>query len=267
MKRSIQDTRIVFVGSGNLATNLAKAFYHQGFRILQIYSRTIDHARLLAEKVEAEYTDSLDELTTDGEIYFVSLTDSAFVNLVPQIVKGREGKLFVHTAGSVPLDIWKDHTDRYGVLYPMQTFSKQVEVNFSSIPIFVEANSLEDFELLEAIAKTLSTKVYAATSKQRKILHLAAVFTCNFSNHMYALAADLLARNDLPFDVMLPLIDETARKVHELPPSLTQTGPAVRNDENVMNAHLEMLDDEPEMKELYEKISHSITNSQNEKKE
>lgn len=265
MKRSIQDTRIVFVGSGNLATNLAKALYRQGFRVLQVYSRTIEHARQLAEKVEAEYTDSLDELTSDGEIYFVSLTDAALVGMVSQIAKGREDKFFVHTAGSISLDIWNGCTDKYGVLYPMQTFSKQVEVDFTSIPVFLEANNQSNYELLEAIAKTLSDKVYSATSKQRKILHLAAVFTCNFSNHMYALAADLLARNDLPFDVMLPLIDETARKVHELPPSLTQTGPAARNDENVMNAHLKMLDDEPIMKELYGKISQSIFNSQNDK--
>lgn len=258
MKRSIQDTRIVFIGSGNLATNLAKALYRQGFRILQIFSRTESHARELARQVEAEWTDSLDSVNPEGEIYIVSLTDDALVKLVPQIVKDKIDKLFIHTAGSVPLDVWKGYAVRYGVIYPMQTFSKQVEVNFADIPVFVESSNEEDHELMTSIAKTLSRKVYDATSLQRKILHLAAVFTCNFSNHMYALAADLLQRNDLPFEVMLPLIDETARKVHQLPPAKTQTGPAARNDEGVMNAHLELLDDEPLMKELYQKISQSI---------
>lgn len=258
MKRSIQDTQIVFIGSGNLATNMAKALYHQGFRILQIYSRTAAHARLLADKVEAEWTDSLESVSNRGEIYIVSLTDEALVQLMPQIVKEREDKLFIHTAGSVSLDIWQGYAQRYGVIYPMQTFSKQVEVDFTSIPVFIEANNVDDHDRMDAIARTLSQKVYDATSEQRKILHLAAVFTCNFSNHLFALAAKLLKQHGLPFDVMLPLIDETARKVHQLPPALTQTGPAIRNDEGVMRAHLDMLKDEPVMREIYEKMSQSI---------
>lgn len=260
MKRSIQDTQIVFIGSGNLATNLAKVLYRRGFRIMQVYSRTEIHARQLADAVEAEWTDSLDSVSLSGEIYFVSLTDTAFVQLLPQLVKGREDKLFIHTAGSIPLDVWKGQANRYGVVYPMQTFSKQVEVDFSQIPIFIEASNTEDHDLMKGIAQILSQKVYDATSEQRKILHLAAVFTCNFSNHMYALAAELLNKYDLPFDVMLPLIDETARKVHQLAPSLTQTGPAARNDEEVMNAHIQMLQKEPSLQELYKLISRSIHN-------
>lgn len=140
----------------------------------------------------------------------------------------------------------------------MQTFSKQREVNFEEVPFFVEANSQEDAELLKAIAGTLSEKVYEVTSEQRKSLHLAAVFTCNFTNHMYALAAELLDKYHLPFEVMLPLIDETARKVHELAPHDAQTGPAVRYDENVINHHLTMLEDTPKLQEIYKLISKSI---------
>lgn len=258
MKRSIEDTPIVFIGAGNLATNLAKAFYCRGFRIVQIYSRTEKSARALAEKVEAGYTTDLREVSKDAKLYIVSLKDAAFVELLPQIAEGKQNSLLVHTAGSIPMDIWKDHAERYGVFYPMQTFSKQREVNFREVPFFIEAENPEDTALLKAIASILSEKVYEINSEQRKSLHLAAVFICNFTNHMYALAADLLEKYGLPFEVMLPLIDETARKVHELAPRDAQTGPAVRYDENVMSNHLAMLADSPALQEIYKLMSKSI---------
>lgn len=258
MKRSIEDTPIVFIGAGNLATNLAKALYYKGFRIVQVYSRTEESARALAEKVEAEYTTDLQELSNEAKLYIVSLKDAAFVELLPQITAGKQGSLLVHTAGSIPMSVWEGHAERYGVFYPMQTFSKQREVKFQEVPFFIEAKSPEDTEFLKAIAATLSEKVYEASSEQRKSLHLAAVFICNFTNHMYSLAADLLEKYHLPFEVMLPLIDETARKVHELAPHAAQTGPAVRYDENVINNHLSMLADTPALQEIYKLMSKSI---------
>lgn len=258
MKRSIEDTPIVFIGAGNLATNLAKALYHKGFRIVQIFSRTEESAKTLAEKVEASYTTDLLEVTGDAELYIVSLKDAAFVELVSKITANKPNALFVHTAGSIPMSIWEDKAQRYGVFYPMQTFSKCREVSFDEIPFFIEASSDDDKELLKSIAGTLTEKVYEANSAQRKSLHLAAVFICNFTNHMYALAAELLKKYDLPFEVMLPLIDETARKVHDLSPDEAQTGPAVRYDENVINNHLSMLNDNPGMQEIYKLISKSI---------
>ena len=250
MKRSIEDTPVVFIGAGNLATNLAKALYYKGFRIVQVYSRTEESARALAEKVEADYTTDLQEISKDAKLYIVSLKDAAFVELLPQITEGKQKSLLVHTAGSIPMSVWEGHAERYGVFYPMQTFSKQREVDFQEVPFFIEAKRAEDTELLKAIASTLSEKVYEADSEQRKSLHLAAVFICNFTNHMYALAAD--------FEVMLPLIDETARKVHELAPRDAQTGPAVRYDENVMSNHLAMLVDSPALQEIYKLMSKSI---------
>lgn len=258
MNRSIEDTPIVFVGAGNLATNLAKALYRKGFRIVQIFSRTEESARSLALQVEADYTIDLKELTGDAKLYIVSLKDAAFVELLPQIAEGKGHALLVHTAGSIPMSVWEGHTQRYGVFYPMQTFSKQREVKFDEIPFFIEAKTAEDVALLKAIAATLSDHVYEASSEQRKSLHLAAVFICNFTNHMYALAADLLEKYQLPFNVMLPLIDETARKVHELAPRDAQTGPAVRYDKNVIENHLAMLADLPALQEIYKLMSKSI---------
>lgn len=258
MKRSIEDTSVVFIGAGNLATNLAKALYWKGFRIVQIYSRTEESAQSLAQIVEAEYTTDLSAVTEDAQLYIVSLKDTALVELLPKLVAGKKNALWVHTAGSIPMTVWEGYAERFGVFYPMQTFSKQREVDFRGIPIFVESNSEEDTQFLKDIASALSEKVYEATSDQRKSLHLAAVFTCNFANHMYALAAELLKKYQLPFEVMLPLIDETARKVHELEPRAAQTGPAIRYDENVIDGHLQMLANEPEMQELYRLISQSI---------
>lgn len=259
MKKNREDTSIAFVGAGNLATHLAKALYLKGFRIVQVYSRTEESAQSLAQKVGAEYTTELSAVTKQAQLYIVSLKDAALVQLLPEIVAGSpKDALWVHTAGSIPMNIWEGQVERYGVFYPMQTFSKLREVDFRTIPIFVESHSEEDTQFLKEIASALSEQVYEATSAQRKSLHLAAVFTCNFSNHMYALAAELLKKYQLPFEVMLPLIDETARKVHELEPRAAQTGPAIRYDENVINGHLQMLEDEPEMQALYQWISQSI---------
>lgn len=258
MKRSIEDTPIVFIGAGNLAVNLAQALYRKGFRIVQIYSRTVESAQSLAEKVEADYTTNLAEVTNQAQVYIIALKDAALIDLLPQIVAHKPEALFVHTAGSVPVTIWENQTPRYGVFYPMQTFSKQREVDFTTIPIFVEANRETDVAFLKAMARTLSDNVYEATSEQRKSLHLAAVFICNFTNHMYALAADLLEKEGLPFEVMLPLIDETARKVHDLKPYDAQTGPAIRYDMNVIDKHLSLLKETPMLHAIYELISQSI---------
>lgn len=256
MKNEIRN--IVLIGSGNLATNVGKALHKCGYHISQVYSYREETAKELADKLDTEYTTNLSDLYSDADLYITALKDSVLPELIPQIVMGREQSLFVHTAGSVPMNVWAGYANRYGVFYPMQTFSKAREVCFDEIPFFIEANNRDDLLRLKSLASVVSHKVYEATSEQRKSLHLAAVFTCNFANHMYALADELLAKYDLPFEVMLPLIDETARKVHELPPAEAQTGPAVRYDENVIGNHLSMLADEPVMQELYEKISKSI---------
>jgi predicted short-subunit dehydrogenase-like oxidoreductase (DUF2520 family) len=252
---------VALIGAGNLAVNLARALRRGGFRILQVYSRTEQAARTLAESVGAGYTVALEEVTPHADIYVVALTDSALSGLIPAIVAGREQALFVHTAGSIPMKIWEGHADRHGVLYPMQTFSKQREVEFREIPIFIESNSDEDERLLHDVASRLSGQVYGATSEQRRSLHLAAVFACNFTNAMYRLAAEVLEQYDLPFSAMLPLIDETAAKVHRLSPRQAQTGPAARGDEAVMAAHLEMLRSHPEWEEIYRLMSRRIADT------
>ena len=250
--------RIALIGAGNVATHLGKAWQQAGCTVVQVYSRTEQSASELATCLGVPFVTSLYEVCTDADIYVVAVKDAVLQELIPALVKGREAALFVHTAGSMPMAVWQGVAPRHGVLYPMQTFSKAREVDFASVSFFVEANHQADKEALKELAGALSPKVYEATSAQRTYLHMAAVFACNFANHMYTLSARLLEKNGLPFDAMLPLIDETARKVHGLHPHEAQTGPAIRGDENVMGKHLAMLADEPEVKEIYRIISNSI---------
>lgn len=257
---------IVLIGAGNVATHLGKAFHEAGCRIRMVYSRTKESARILAESIGCPYTTNITSIDNEADIYIVSLKDSVLDHILPELVKCNSKALFVHTAGSVSIDIWKGLTHRYGVLYPMQTFSKQRDINFDNVHFFIEANTEEDTELLIKTASLISRHIFKASSEQRKYLHISAVFACNFANHMYSICEHLLTSHGLPFSAMLPLIDETAEKVHHLSPVSAQTGPAQRDDHNIMNNHLSLLKDEPEIAELYLRISENIHNYQRNKK-
>lgn len=250
--------RVVLVGAGRLATNLGVALKEAGHEVMGVYSRTMVSALQLAEQVGGEATDRCDSLPKDADIYIIAVKDAVLEQLITQVVKGREDRLFVHTAGSLPLSLFEGCATRYGVFYPMQTFSKERCVDFAEIPVFVEASDAASLMVMKTLAESISRRVYELSTAERKFLHLAAVFACNFANHCYALSADVLAKHGLPFDVMLPLIDETARKVHELSPAAAQTGPAVRYDENVIRMQRDLLADEPAVQELYDRLSLSI---------
>jgi predicted short-subunit dehydrogenase-like oxidoreductase (DUF2520 family) len=250
----IADVKIVLVGAGNVATQLGMALQEKGFPIVQVYSRTPASAGILGNKLQTHFTHVLRDIYPDAGLYLFSLTDSALPEIIKEFppVNG----LLVHTAGSLPMDVFKEsRSQRYGVLYPLQTFSKIRKMTFDTIPVFIEANRPEDEDLLETIASALSNKVIRLSSEKRKHLHLAAVFACNFANHLYTLAAEILEEQDLPWEVLVPLIQETAAKVKELHPKEAQTGPAVRGDKNIINKHLDMLKGCPEKQELYRMMS------------
>lgn len=254
---TLQRERIVMVGAGNMATQLALALSNKGCEILQVYSRTIDSARLLAGRIGecTLYTNSIAEIVTDADLYIFSLSDSALPDVINQMQPN--GALWVHTAGSMPMDVFADKCARYGVLYPMQTVNKDRVVDWSDVPIFVEASNEDDTQYLVQLSQRLSNNVSRSNSQQRQSLHLAAVFACNFSNHMYAIAERLLNEQGLDFDVMKYLIRETEHKAESISPIDGQTGPAVRNDVNVMDKHLALLGDSPEG-EMYRLISKNI---------
>ena len=250
--------KIALIGAGNVATHLGMALSKAGFNVLQVYSHTLASAQVLGEKMMIPFTNKIEGITKEADLYLVAIKDAALQAFIPDLVKGRQHAFFVHTAGSMPRDIWKEYALHYGVLYPMQTFSKQREIDFTTVPFFVEASSREELLTLKRIGLALGSNFYEVSSEQRKRLHLAAVFACNFANHMYALSARILEKEGIPFEVMESLIDETSKKIHELSPVEAQTGPAVRYDTNVMDRQLSLLADEPEMQDIYRKVSDSI---------
>lgn len=232
-----------------------------GHDLLQVYSKTEQSAERLAAMLHCPWTTELKEVSDGADVYIIAVKDGVLADVAQQLAAEHDERFLVHTAGSMPMETLP--TNRRGVLYPMQTFSKERIVDFKHIPCFVEAANEKDGELLHELAETLSESVYEANSEARKYLHLSAVFCCNFANHCYALAEKLLQEHGgLPFEVMLPLIDETAKKVHELSPKKAQTGPAVRWDTNVMEKHMQLLKDNPQLQEIYRLLSESVREGQ-----
>lgn len=257
-------SNIVLIGAGNLATNLAISLKNHGFNILQIYSRTTESARKLANRIGCDFTVSIETLNNDADMYIVSVVDNALPDLISHIPDKYKHAVFCHTAGSISIDVFSaHHFDKYGVLYPMQTFNKERIVDFENIPFFIESINEESDNALNQVAQTLSNRVYSVSTDARKILHIAAVFACNFSNHMYNISEYLLNKYNIPFDVMLPLIDETSAKIHYMSPKQAQTGPAARRDYKVIKEHIYILEKEKSIMDIYKLISDDIINGSN----
>ena len=249
--------KIVIIGSGNLATQLALALKDANQEIVQIFSRTSAHAKELADKIGCAYTASLEAVLPDAELYILAVKDDALAALAANLCAARTDALFLHTAGSMPMDVFKGHALQYGVLYPMQTFSKNRRVNFREIPCFIEASSPSALATIRTLAESISDHVVDCDSEKRKKMHLAAVLACNLTNHCYRLAERVLEAEQIDFRLFLPLIEETARKIKTLSPKEAQTGPMVRYDQNVMQMQMAMLPDD-RTREIYRLMAESI---------
>lgn len=247
--------KITLIGAGNLATQLGRALHASGQRICQVYSRTKENAELLADSVDARATDCISDICADADFYIFAVKDDALPDVLRQMP--HQKGIWVHTAGSVPMNVFEPYTKICGVLYPLQTFSKKRDVDFSVIPVCIEATTLDVREKIELLANSVSNNVCCLTSEKRKYVHLAAVFACNFTNHLYTLAADILEKENISFDVLKPLIQETADKVKTMNPREAQTGPAVRFDEKIIHEQLQLIDDE-QTKTIYSLLSNSI---------
>lgn len=254
----VKSMKVVLIGAGNLATNVGKALKYAGHDIVQVYSRTMSSAEALASVLGAVAVNDAESLRNDGDVYLLAVKDSVLASLIPRICAGREGGVFAHTAGSMSIDLFRGYAEHYGVFYPMQTFSKERAVDFRNVTCFIESSDPSSCKVLEELARSITPRVMTLSSEDRKYLHLAAVFACNFANHCFALSERLLASRGIGFDVMLPLVDEMVSKVHALSPRAAQTGPAVRNDSNVMEEHLRLLDDDEKLQEIYRLLSDSI---------
>ena len=234
--------KIVFIGAGNLATHLSAALQSGGHDIVQVYNRTLASAVTLAAKLGAEAVNSVDKICTDADAYIMAVKDDALSELARKVGERCRHGVLLHTAGSVAIDVLGVAATRYGVIYPMQSFSKTRSLCLRDVPIYVEANCDEALSLVTTLARSVSTKVRVLSSEARRHLHLAAVFASNFVNCCYDLASDEAAAAGVPFADFLPLIDETAAKVHELSPHDAQTGPAVRYDKTVIDRQKQLLE-------------------------
>ena len=248
--------KIVLIGAGNVATHLADALHKAEHQILQIFSRNLNNAKMLAGKVNAKAINNLQNINEQADLYIFSVSDNAIqpiagqLNFIPKAV--------VHTAGSISLNIFPASFKNTGVFYPFQTFSKQRSVNFSEIPLCIEANNPEFEQLLINLAHQLSDNVQLIDTEKRKYLHLSGVFACNFVNHLYHIAGNIIEHQGIDRQLLFPLIKETAAKVKHLTPKQAQTGPAVRNDTESLKKHLDLLTSTPEYKDIYQWFSKQI---------
>jgi len=248
---------VVIIGAGNLGTQLALSLHEKGIRVKQVYSRKPESASELAQKVNASFSSDLSQLLPETDLYIVAVKDSAIQEVLENL-RLKSDQLIVHTAGSVPMNILEGFSANYGVFYPLQTFSKSRRIDFSDIPICIEANHPFNMLKLEKLGEMLSSSVNQINSEERKTLHLAAVFVNNFVNHLYAVGADILHDKKLDFDLLKPLIRETAEKIVSLHPVDAQTGPAKRNDQKTIKTQLKMLQDKPEFLKIYSFATESI---------
>ena len=243
--------QIVLIGSGNVAFHLAKAFTEAQIPVSQIFGRNTTELQKISEQFSIPFST---ETLTDGDLYIISVSDSSIAE-VSALIKN-ENVLVAHTSGSVSCEALSGNY-RKSVFYPLQTFSKSKNLDYSKIPFFIDAENENDEEILKNLASKISKNVMLANDEKRKYIHLTAVFACNFVNHLYARAKEISDSQNIPFDYFLPLIDETTQKIHELEPKLAQTGPAIRNDEKVLKLHESLLTDEEKLK-IYKTLNESI---------
>ena len=253
--------RIACVGSGNVALSLLPALYGAGYKIVQVCSRNLRTVQQLAKVVGAASTDKLTELSPNADIYILAVPDDEIVNVLRKATFGNG--IVVHLSGSTPMSIFeKRGIAHYGVLYPLQAFTRH-SVNFMHVPLYVEANDSVAMEELMFLGRKLSVEVYNITSEKRMLLHIAAVFACNFSNHLLTIASRLLHDEQLSYASLKPLIKDTFERAMQVDnPELLQTGPAVRGDAKIVGSHVKALSGYPLTQQIYQLISESIMSTE-----
>lgn len=250
---------IVIIGSGNIATHLAKSFYALGHDIQQIYSKTSANAKALADVVKAESISDLHHMSVHADLYILAVSDHAIVQVVLDLPSTISG-IIVHTSGATSIEVLQKFA-RYGVIYPPQSINKNVETNLSIIPFGIEGSDKKVQHDLMELMLTIAPKTFLCNSQQRLALHLSAVLVNNFSNALYQMAYDILDNEKIPFDLLKPIILETAKKVQHHKPADVQTGPARRNDISTIEKHLQFLSYSEEQRKIYQYLSNFIMNS------
>ncbi|MDH1601396.1 MULTISPECIES: Rossmann-like and DUF2520 domain-containing protein [unclassified Empedobacter] len=245
---------IVILGAGNVAFHLTRALIENTCNVRQIFNRTLEHAREIGEANRISYTDKISEIEK-ADIYIIASADSGieeFSHYIPY-----DDVLVVHTSGSSPMSVLKGDY-RKGVFYPLQTFSKERTMRYDNIPFFIEAENPEDLKKLNELGNRISNEVHELNFASRMQVHMTGVWANNFVNHLYYIAGNICEQNNVPFDVLLPLIQETANKVIEMSPKDAQTGPAKRGDQVIVDRHLEALQDDSRLLQIYQILTDSI---------
>lgn len=246
--------KVVLIGSGNVAQHLLQVMLKTtNIELVQVFAR---HKSSVLHLITEDRITSNYDAIKEADVYIISVSDNAIAEVSSNLPF--ENRLVVHTSGTSELSVL-DSKNRKGVFYPLQTFSKSKAVDFSTIPICLETENESDYKTLEKLANLISKKAYAISSEQRKSLHVAAVFVCNFVNHLYQIGNQICDENQVPFEILHPLILETANKITELSPKEAQTGPAVRNDTKTIEKHIEFLQNS-NYKEIYTLLTQSIQN-------
>lgn len=250
---------VSFIGSGNVAWHLAPALDNTDFAVREVYSRNPAHAAALVDKLyEAEVKHSLDFSNSPSSIFIIAVPDDAIQSVVQEIILPDEA-ILVHTSGSQPLSaLGYAAIPGIGVFYPLQTFSKSKKIDFTDVPIFVESENAATEKILITMAKAVSKNVHRITSLERKAMHVAAVFASNFTNHMLLIARQIMKENNLSFDWLKPLIAEMINKSMSIGPEQAQTGPARRGDFEILDRHMEFLQHDEQLSEIYKVISQHI---------
>jgi predicted short-subunit dehydrogenase-like oxidoreductase (DUF2520 family) len=247
--------KVVLIGSGNVAQHLIQAFAKsKKVDVIQVFSRQKEAVTHLLDsnKITNDFNDLV-----EADLYIIAVSDDAIAKVSSQLPF--KNRLVAHTSGTVSINSL-DSKNRKGIFYPLQTFSKNKAVDFNQIPICLESENENDFELLEKVAESISNNVHKINSQQRKALHVSAVFVNNFVNHLYEIGNEICIENKVPFEILKPLILETANKVLTLSPKEAQTGPAKRNDMQTIEAHLDFLSNENHAK-IYKILTQSIQNN------
>ena len=249
---------IVIIGAGNVATHLAINL-SQHENIVQIFSRSEKSAIILSEKIKCKWTVNFSEIIL-ADLYIIAVNDDSIPEItnIPQL----KNKFIVHTSGSVEMNVLNKNTDNFGIFYPLQTFNKEQNIDFSKIPICIEASSEQNLKILHNLSNKISKKVYKINSDQRKNIHIAAVFVNNFINHLFHIANQIISRKDISIEILKPLIEQTFQNIQKNNPYDIQTGPAKRKDNEVIENHINTLKTiDVNYAEIYRQISDSIIKS------
>lgn len=251
-------SKIVIAGSGRIAWHLGKRMKAKGMPVAQVLSRTAENARALADALQAGWTDDWTGIIPDADWLLIAVRDDAIAEIAALVAPHAPDALCTHTSGSTPGKALAPYFRRYGVFYPLQSFSMERTPVWSKIPFCVDAQRDEDVLFLKRVAKTIGNLVYRVDDEQRAALHVAAVFANNFANHCFSIAEKILEEKELPFELLHPLMEETLAKALHDSPARMQTGPAVRGDLDTIRRHLQLLKKHPEWRNIYHELSKNI---------